>query len=235
MSRELSKILNDLVNLWVPRRCFGCNAHLYRGERYLCAFCRNEMPLTEYNFGRENDIDRKLYGRCRFEKAVSLLYFERTGLTQTLIHALKYRGIEPIGQFLGKWMGSSLARDPDLPKIDWVIPVPLHPAKQRKRGYNQCTLFGKTVAGTLRANWEESFLLRKDAGGSQTMKNRGFRASNAQFAFCGQNLDQLVDKSILLVDDVVTTGATLEACCEALSKTTGNPPRIYIATMAVVL
>lgn len=235
MSRELSKILNDLVNLWVPRRCFGCNAHLYRGERYLCAFCRNEMPLTEYSFGRENDIDRKLYGRCRFEKAVSLLYFERAGLTQILIHALKYRGIEPIGHFLGKWMGATLAKDPDLPKIDWVIPVPLHPTKQRKRGYNQCALFGKTVAGILGASWGENFLLRKGIGRSQTKKNRRFRASSAQSAFSGEDLERLEDKSVLLIDDVITTGATLEACCFALCETLGNPPRIYIATMAAVL
>ncbi|SFR37905.1 comF family protein [Robiginitalea myxolifaciens] len=231
----MSKILNDLVNLWVPRRCFGCNAHLYRGERYLCAFCRHEMPLTEYNFGKENDIDRKLYGRCRFEKAVSLLYFERTGLAQTLIHALKYRRIEPIGKFLGTWMGASLVQDPELPKIDWVIPVPLHPVKQRKRGYNQCALFGKTLAGILQANWGENYLLRKGTGRSQTKENRGLRARNAQAAFQGENLDQLGNKSVLLVDDVITTGATLEACCLALSETSGKPPRIYIATMAAVL
>lgn len=235
MSRELSKILNDLVNLWVPKRCFGCNAHLYRGESFLCAFCRNEMPLTEYNFGVQNALDRKLYGRCRFQKASALLYFEHGGLAQILIHALKYRGIEPIGGFLGRWMGTQLSQDPELPKIDWVIPVPLHPVKQRQRGYNQCGLFGRTLAGILGAGWGGDFLLRKDSGQSLTRQDRGLRSQNSQQAFYGDHLEILQDKCVLLIDDVVTTGATLEACCHALSDSQEISPRIYIATMATVL
>ena len=233
MPSEFSKILNDIGRFLVPERCFGCNALLYRGEQLLCAFCRNELPLTDYSFTAENAADLKLYGRIPFKKASSFLRYQEGGLVQRLIHALKYRRQEQIGELLGRWYGWYLKADPGLPQIDWVVPVPLHPRKKRRRGYNQCTRFGQEIAGYLEARYTERHLLRRRFGHSQTREGREVRALNALEAFYVPSPGQLNGCRVLLVDDVITTGATLEGCSNALYRWNAGI-ELYIATMAVV-
>ena len=213
-------------------RCFGCNAHLYRGEPLLCAFCRHELPLTEYHFGVENPVDRIFYGRTRFEKASSMLFYEEKGCVQALLHQLKYKGQQHIGDFLGTWYGELLRNDPALPKIDWILPVPLHRRKLRTRGYNQCSQFGKRISAALGAIYSEQILIRQKFGKTQTSLDRLTRWESTLDAFALYNPAEIRGCRILLLDDVITTGATLEACCQTLN--TVGEVEIYLASMAVV-
>ena len=232
MISNLSKILNDVNTFVVPETCFGCNAVLYRGEHLLCAFCRNELPLTEYNFSVENTADRLFYGHSGVRKAASLFFYNQNGMVPHLIHGLKYRGMEQIGSFFGKWQGALLSRDTGLEPIDYVLPVPLHRKKERKRGYNQCARFGMELARALEAKFSAGLLVRRSSSQTQTVKNRWHRWKGTKDAFLAPSPQDLEDKRILLVDDVITTGATLGACCEALKYIPHGG--IYIATMAIV-
>jgi ComF family protein len=232
MLSNLSKILNDVNTFVVPARCFGCNATLYRGEQLLCAFCRNELPLTEYNFMEENSADRIFYGRSRIVKAGAFLYYIEKGVVQQLLHGLKYRGQERVGSFLGAWYGQQLSREPLLKGIDYVLPVPLHRKKERRRGYNQCSRFGQEIARCLGARYSEKFLIREIPTPSQTGRERWGRWQNASGAFRLRQPGLLEHRRILLVDDVITTGATLESCCEALWA--HSNVQVFIAVMAVV-
>ena len=123
---KLSNIINDINTVLLPRLCFGCNAQLYRGEQLLCTLCRNQIPLTEYNFIEENAVDKIFYGRIDIKKASAFLFYSDQGLAKNLIHYLKYKNQPQIGQFLGNWYGQVLKERNALNYIDIVIPVPLH-------------------------------------------------------------------------------------------------------------
>ncbi len=229
---KLSNIVNDINTILLPHLCFGCNVRLYRGEKQLCTVCRNQLPLTEFNFNEENAVDRIFYGRTVIKKAAAFLYYTEKGIVQNLIHYLKYRNQQDIGIFLGDWFGSQLKSQKSLENIHFVIPVPLHKRKLRKRGYNQLTNFGKRLAYYLQAEYRENILIKTADTKTQTKKNRWYRSENITELFQITNPQLLEGKNILLVDDVITTGGTMEACCNALLKARGIS--IYIAAMAVV-
>ncbi|MCW5514929.1 ComF family protein [Muriicola sp. Z0-33] len=232
MYSKLSNIINDINTIMMPRLCFGCNVRLYRGEQHLCTVCRDQLPLTEYNFTEENAIDRIFYGRIPIKKAAAMLFYEEKGIVKNLIHSLKYKAQIPIGIFLGDWYGLLLKKDPGLPPIDLVIPVPLHKRKLRKRGFNQVAAFGKRIAFHLEAQYEDTLLLKTSNTKTQTKKNRFYRWHGNQDLYTLTEPIKANNKSVLLVDDVITTGATLEACTKALMQSSGTS--IYIATMAMV-
>ena len=227
-----SNILNDINTILVPRACFGCNTHLRKGERLLCTVCRNSVPLTEYNLIDENPIDRIFYGRIEIKKANSFLFFHENSVVKNLIHHLKYKNQEEIGVFLGDWYGSILATSEVYSGIDIVLPVPLHKRKQRKRGYNQVSAFGKRIAHHLKAVFHEDILVKTANTKTQTKKNRGFRLHADEELYILPKPESLRDKNVLLLDDVLTTGATLEACATPLKQVENIA--IYIITMAVV-
>ncbi|MBT8280882.1 MAG: ComF family protein [Muriicola sp.] len=229
---KLPNIINDLNTVLVPRVCFGCNARLYRGEQILCVSCRAQLPLTEFNFSKENSLDRVFYGRITIQKASSFLYFHENGVVQSLLHYLKYRNQPLIGNFLGKWYGDILKQDLALPPIDMVIPVPLHPKKLKKRGYNQLEGFGKELALHLKADYRDDILAKTSHTRTQTQKSRIFRWQHEKPVFNVRSTSELKSYKVLLIDDVVTTGATLEACTKALISHSGI--EVYIATIAVV-
>lgn len=212
--------------------CFGCNAHLIRGEEHLCTVCRNHMPLTEYNFNEENVIDRIFYGRIVVKKASSFLFFTENGIIQRLIHHLKYKNQEQIGSFLGKWYGQIIQNDPSLGKIDVVIPVPLHVKKLKKRGYNQVDLFARELSTHLNAQYLTDVLIKTANTKTQTKKGRIGRWQSTKALYTLSQPNKLKNKSILLVDDVITSGATMETCAKTLHEAEGVT--IYLTSMAVV-
>ncbi|MCK0188708.1 phosphoribosyltransferase family protein [Arenibacter sp. F20364] len=216
----------------MPILCFGCNAPLYRGEEHVCTVCRNQLPLTEYTFNAENPVDRIFYGRINIIKASSFLFFTEKGIVKSLIHYLKYKNQEQIGLFLGNWYGHILKENNFLNNIDYVVPVPLHRKKLRKRGYNQVALFAKTIADHIGAQYLEDILIKTANTRTQTKKSRILRWQNKQALYVLTDQEILRNKKVLLLDDVITTGATIEACATALSNTKGV--NIFVASMAVV-
>lgn len=190
------------------------------------------MPLTEYNFNEENAVDRIFYGRIPVEKAASFLYYSEKGLVKNLIHYLKYRNQPEIGAFLGDWWGELLKEEGWKAGVDLVVPVPLHPKKLRKRGYNQVFSFGRQLAKHLEVPFERGVLRSLSNSKTQTHKNRWYRWQGSRNRYVLSNPDLVKHRRVLLVDDVLTTGATLEACARALHEADGV--RVYIATMAVV-
>ena len=215
-----------------PRLCFGCNARLYRGEQILCAFCRNQVPLTEYSFNEENAVDRIFYGRTDIYKASSFLYYSDKGIVKNLIHHLKYRNQQQIGDFLGNWYGLLLAESNQLTGLDYIIPVPLHRKKLRKRGYNQLTVFGKALANHLNAVYLPDLLVKTANTRTQTRKHRFARLGSKMDLYILRNQVNLRGKHVLLIDDVITTGATIESCANTLLKDSGA--RVSVASMTVV-
>lgn len=224
--------MNDIIRVLMPLTCFGCNAHLIRGEHQLCTVCRNHLPLTDYTFNEQNPIDRIFYGRIKVKKASSFLFFSENSPVQRLIHHLKYQNQEQIGALLGEWYGTILKNDPGLPKIDLVLPVPLHPKKLKKRGYNQVALFATTLAGHLNCAYNDTLLCKTANTKTQTTKGRIGRLMGAKDLYVVVDSSFLKHKNILLVDDVITSGATMEMCAKALIDIEGIS--IYMTSMAVV-
>ncbi|PIB27255.1 amidophosphoribosyltransferase [Maribacter sp. 4U21] len=229
---KLPNILNAINNLLLPRVCFGCNARLNGGEQHLCTVCRHQLPLTDYNFNDENRVDRIFYGRINIKKANSFLFFTDQGIVKNLIHNLKYRNQEQIGAFLGDWFGQQISENNHLEKVDFVIPVPLHKKKLKKRGYNQTALFAKRMAFHLNSTYLENVLIKTANTKTQTKRSRLARWYDNRSLYEVTDEKILKNKRILLVDDVITTGATMEICARPLKKIEGTV--VYIATMAVV-
>jgi ComF family protein len=190
------------------------------------------MPLTEYDFKEENAVDRIFYGRIAIEKAASFLFYQEKGIVKNLIHYLKYKNQPEIGAFLGDWWGALLKESNPALQVDMVVPVPLHPKKQRKRGYNQVFPFGSRLATHLDVTFAPEALRKTSNRKTQTGKNRWSRWYGNSHIFVLKEPGLVSGKSVLLVDDVITTGATIEACARALSE--AGDVRVYVATMAVV-
>lgn len=226
-----SKIINDINSILLPSVCFGCNVQLSRGEHLLCTVCRHDLPLTDYNFTDENPVDRMFYGRVPIEKAVSFLLFSDIGIVKNMLHYLKYKNQEVVGEFIGDWFGHQIAKRNDL-EVDLVVPVPLHYKKQRKRGYNQVDVFGKRLAQHLNTDFRDDILIKSRNTRTQTKKNRFDRWMNNQGIFALKEHPHPTEKRVLLVDDVITTGATIEACAKTLLQL--PEVKLYVATMAVV-
>lgn len=232
LHNKLSNIINDVNTLLFPLVCFGCNAQLTRGEKLLCTVCRHQLPLTDYNFNDENPVDRIFYGRINIKKANSFLFFNNRGAVKNIIHYLKYKNQEQIGAFLGDWFGQIVKENNYLKDIDYVIPVPLHRKKLKKRGYNQTANFAKRVAFHIGANYLDNILVKTANTKTQTKRNRLSRWYDNRSLYQVTDKGLLKNKKILLLDDVITTGATMEICAMPLYNIEGT--EIYIASMAVV-
>jgi ComF family protein len=190
------------------------------------------MPLTQHHKNPENDAYKKFYGRIPVEQVSALVYFHKKGIVQELIHSLKYRGQEAIGTVLGEWYGEELKSSQLLQTVDAIIPVPLHPKKLRERGYNQVTEFGNALAKKLEIPVNNSILYRQVYSKTQSQKNRLGRTEGIDTIFDVSFDEKDHNKHFLLIDDVITTGATLEVCAKALLKIPGTKISIVCMAMA---
>lgn len=189
------------------------------------------MPITNYHFSNDDTVEKIFYGRVKLDHATALLRFEKKSIVQHLLHNLKYKGHEEIGDFLGKWLGHELATIDDYKAIDIVIPVPLHKKKQRKRGYNQVAKFGAEIASALNANYIDNVLVKTTDTKTQVFKKRMARWNNDNEIFTIRNHELIKGRHILLVDDIITTGATIESCVNVLNK--AQNVKISVASIAI--
>ena len=221
----------NLLNLFFPKVCLACDNQLEVNEIYVCTICRHELPLTNFESATDNDVTKRLYGRVQLQNATALFWFTKKGLVQHLIHNLKYKGHEDVGKFLGQWFGEELSKCEHFRTVDVVIPVPLHSKRLRQRGFNQVHKFGKELADALGCNFNITVLQKGKATKTQVFKDRIRRWINDDALFIVTDFESLKGKHILLVDDIITTGATIETCANALSKIEGVT--ISVATMAI--
>lgn len=208
----------DFISLFYPNNCVACQNALFRNEQTICTSCLFHLPKTEYHYEKDNPISRIFWGRTEIEIAASYCFFVKAGKVQHLIHQLKYKGKKEIGILLGEIYGKELLKSAFFKNIDVIIPVPLHPKKEKKRGYNQSEMFGIGLSSSMQIPLDKTTLIRTYASETQTKKSRFKRWENVKEIFDLQNADLLENKHILLIDDVITTGATIEACVNMLKK-----------------
>jgi ComF family protein len=224
-------MFTSLINLFYPRICAGCEAFLLEDEKVICTQCRHQIPLTNHLAIPNNEAFQKFYGKIPVEFAAALFYFHKEGIVQEMIHKLKYKGHEEIGTAIGVWFAEELKNYDSLKDVSCIVPVPLHPKKLRERGYNQVTSFGKALSENLNIPFEEKLLIRNLYTKTQTKKNLLGRTELAQNLFDITNDISLNGNHILLVDDVITTGSTLEKCCNALLKI----PNVKVSVLCMAM
>jgi len=231
MFTSLANIFKDLAYLFFPISCASCEKPILRNERLLCIECRHRLPLVNFHNINDKKIEKVFYGRVPVQNATSLFVFEKDSLVQNLIHNLKYRGREEIGVELGVWLGENLIQNTDYQNINIIIPVPIHKKRRRERGYNQVEKFGIELAKKLEAEYIDTVLKKISYHSKQSKHQKHSRWTNTAETFGVDHPSLLENKHILLVDDIITTGATIEACIEKLKDIKGIT--ISVATMAV--
>jgi len=222
--------LADFVALLFPELCPACGESLIANEHIICTDCLYHLPQTNFHLQPDNIVARQFWGKIKLEGAYALYFFAKGGRIQNLMHHFKYRGMQKIGNLLGNMAGNQLVRSTVFKSVDIIVPVPLHKSRLKERGYNQSACFAEGLAQKLNAVVQTDNLVRLKATETQTHKSRFLRFENMQEVFTINDRESLKNKHVLLVDDVVTTGATLEACGIELLKIEGL--KLSIATIA---
>jgi ComF family protein len=229
----LKNIGGGLVQLFYPQGCAACGIPLVPGEEVLCLGCVLQLPYTRFHHQEYNRAAQHFAGRIPLEAASSFLYFTKEGVVQQLMHSFKYKNQKDVGRFLGQLFAAELSSLPGFTRVDALVPVPLHRKRRYHRGYNQAGIIAASMAAAWQKPVFDRVLLRSRHTESQTHKSRRERIVNVRDAFEVKRPDQVAGKHLLLVDDVLTTGATLESCARALLQ--AGCARISIATLALAI
>lgn len=216
LKNMLKNILDSLVNLFFPSVCASCGTLLLKGEKTVCTTCRYLLPKTKYELDTNNPLMLSFLGQMPFNAVTAEYFFSKSGHVQALIHGLKYHGARDNGIFLGQEIGKSIKDAPDFQHIDYLIPIPLHPKKLKIRGYNQSMVIAQGIEETTGIPIAGDCLIRKVFTSTQTKKSREERWQNVKDIFAVVNVGKLEGKHVLLIDDVLTTGATLMSAGKAL-------------------
>ena len=228
----IKQYASDFFYLFSPELCAACSEPLRHGENILCTMCEVTLPQTHFHEQTDNPLERHFWGRMQLARAAALYFFKKGSRVQHLLHQLKYNGRKEVGFRIGQWYGYKLREREEFTSIDLVVPVPLHPKKQAKRGYNQSDFFAEGISSVLKAEWNPRMVRRTKATETQTRKSRTDRWLNVNEIFEPLNPKVVEGKHVLLVDDVVTTGATLEACGQSLID---SGAKLSVATIACAL
>ena len=212
------KLLNHIINLFYPRVCAACGYLLMSEEEDVCLSCRYLLPKTMYEKNAENPLAQMFYGQVDFHAVTAEFFFSKTGKVQHLLHQLKYEGNKNAGFFLGQQIGESIRESELFQGIDYLVPIPLHPKKEHIRGYNQSHVIAQGVEEKTKIPIMADCLYRKVFTSTQTKKSREERWDNVKDIFDIKDYERLKEKHILLIDDVLTTGATLMAAGTTLSQ-----------------
>jgi len=221
-------MINDFFNLIFPQLCCSCNQALLKHEKVICTNCIITLPKTNFHLDKNNVVNKVFWGRVQIEMAASFYAFTKESKVQNLLHHLKYKGVKEVGSVLGKLYGFDLKSAEFFKEIDFIVPVPLHKNKLKKRGYNQSEWIARGLSESMNIPLRLDVLYRKVDSKTQTKKSRYKRWENVGEIF-GVLKDDIKNKNILLVDDVLTTGATIEACAQVLIE---KECKIFVVTLA---
>jgi ComF family protein len=212
----IHNFIDNILSLFYPDVCAACGSLLYKNEKTVCLSCRVLLPKTAYEKDDHNPVARMFWGRIPFHAVSSCYFFSKHGKIQHLVHELKYKKNKDAGLFLGNELAKSLSESPYFSGIDFIVPVPLHPKKMHKRGYNQSEIIGKGMTEIIPAELNTTNLVRSVASATQTHKSRLARWDNVKDIFILNRPEEFAGRHVLLIDDVITTGSTIEACGRAL-------------------
>ncbi len=223
--------VNSLLDFFYPRYCVACNQLLLSNEQEICLACNYELPRTNFHTQNENEVEKLFWGKVKLQFASSFLFYTKGNITQRIIHNFKYQGRKELGYLLGKQYGNELVGF--IKDVDFIIPIPLHKKKQKKRGFNQSEYFGKGLSESLKIPMYTNLLTRNIYTETQTKRSRIDRWQNVESIFEVCEKKKIAGKHILLVDDIVTTGSTLESAALTLQK---EPEvRVSILTLGVAV
>jgi ComF family protein len=228
---SVKSLLSDAIHIFFPHNCMGCGSDILSRDSYLCLRCISQLPHTGFEKLPGNPIENIFRGRLDIEAATAQFYFSKGHLVQYLIHQLKYKGNKEAGEYLGAVMGKAMLQSGRFSNIDYLIPLPLFADKEFKRGYNQAEIICNGMSTAMAIPVHAKNLIRKRYTDTQTKKHRAERWENVEGSFAVRQPDKLNGKNILLVDDVITTGATLEASGSALLKIPSL--KLSMATLAM--
>ena len=226
------KLLKDFLNLLFPDCCLSCQGVLLENEEKICTACRANLPFTNFHKQnpKDNPVTQKFFGKIPILYGLAFLQFTKSGKVQRILHQIKYQNQPELAQMLGIWYGYELSKH-QINEFDYIVPVPLHPNKLKIRGYNQSDYFAEGLAEQMQIACTKELLQRNAATSTQTKKNRLERWKNVENVFELSDTESVAGKSVLIVDDVVTTGSTLEACAKVLLE--AKAKHISVAAIAL--
>jgi ComF family protein len=223
----MRNIFHDFLNLFFPDLCTVCNERLSEGEQYICTDCLLLLPKTNFHLQPDNRLEQFLAGRIPFQHIAAYAHYVKGGRIQQIIHELKYNHNPHIGRFIGELCGENIESSNFISTIDLIVPVPLHPKKQKKRGYNQSLEICKGISSITGIPIDNETLIRTINNPSQTKNSRFDRWKNVENIFSLTNESTFENKHILLVDDVITTGSTIESCAKEILRSKNCQISIY--------
>lgn len=223
-------IASALTQLFFPHVCAACGTDALDSKQLLCFSCSSNLPITNFNHHTDNPVEKVFWGRIPLFGAASYMYFSKQSSVQKLMHQFKYKGHKEIGFYFGRKLGESIVDSRRFMELDGLIPLPLHPRKEKKRGYNQAMVLCEGMAEILKVPVFSGAVERALTTDTQTRKSRLERWQNMEGRFRVREPDTLVNKMVLLVDDIITTGATLESCGRELLAVPGLA--LGVATLA---
>ncbi|MDR1544191.1 MAG: ComF family protein [Prevotellaceae bacterium] len=215
---KINEIAGHFVGLFYPNICEVCGQNLVKGEEVICLDCLQKMPRTGLHNEKDNFLEQRFWGKAEIERATAFYFFNKKSNFQKILHKLKYKDGKEIGRVLGKYAAAEISDNEHFKHFDYLVPVPLHPKKLRKRGYNQALCIAQGLAEVLKTEIDAENLVRVIENPTQTKKSAYERWENTNGIFAVKSSQLFENKRVLLIDDVLTTGSTLIACAQAIHK-----------------
>jgi len=230
MQFDLRNILGDFAAIFFPKECACCGCALKYQEKYICIACDFHLPYTNFHTYSDNDTARQLWGKVPIEEACSFMLLQKGSRVEHLIYQIKYNNQPFLAEYLGYQYGLKLLESERYRGLSAIVPIPLHASKLRKRGYNQSAYFGQGLSRAMNIPLRDDVLKRQRATMTQTGKDRLSRYENVEDVFVCRQLSQPLGEHVLLVDDVLTTGATIVSAALTLQESLGC--KVSVATLA---